>query len=526
VIFVDSNIPMYLVGGPHPNKVTAQRMLERCIADGERLVTDAEVLQEILHRYVAIHRRDAIQPALDAALGMRSSDPGRTFTLVFFTDGQPTIGEMKPENIIKKVSSQNTTNTRIFTFGVGDDVNTAMLDQISESTRALSTYVRPSEDIETKVSSLYTKISHPVLADVKLSVSENIQLSEIYPPQLPDLFHGQQLVLFGRYTGQGAAAVKLNGTVGMEKREIAYDVTFVPKTDDGHEFVEQLWARRKVGYLLDQIRLNGEQKEVMDEMMTLAKKYGIATPYTSWLVVPDSVMPVAGPVNPGFRRPMPPMGQPMPLALQPAQGQGGGGPNAPQPKVEDFARRVQETPGSGTANRGRLADDQLEAESKRVEPMKGGDARAEGYAKALKQAKDDKSNFDRTRMYFQNGQLREAQTGRDGVDLAITSNNLRQQERLTQSATKNAYGRNCLDFGGVWIDEKFDAKMKTVVVKAQSEAYFRILEKNDKMKEVFKIGNHLVWVTPSQIALVIDANDGVEKLTDAEIDALFAVEKK
>ncbi len=70
MILVDSNIPMYLVGAPHPHKTDAQRLLERCIADGERLVTDAEVLQEILHRYVAIDRRDAIQPALDALLGV------------------------------------------------------------------------------------------------------------------------------------------------------------------------------------------------------------------------------------------------------------------------------------------------------------------------------------------------------------------------------------------------------------------------------------------------------------------------
>jgi predicted nucleic acid-binding protein len=70
VILVDSNIPMYLVGAEHPLKADAQRLLERCVASRERLVTDAEVLQEILHRYVAIDRRDAIQPAFDALLGV------------------------------------------------------------------------------------------------------------------------------------------------------------------------------------------------------------------------------------------------------------------------------------------------------------------------------------------------------------------------------------------------------------------------------------------------------------------------
>ena len=70
MLFVDSNVPMYLVGADHPNKHAARRLLERAVVDDERLVTDAEVLQEILHRYVAIQRRDAIAPAFDALLGV------------------------------------------------------------------------------------------------------------------------------------------------------------------------------------------------------------------------------------------------------------------------------------------------------------------------------------------------------------------------------------------------------------------------------------------------------------------------
>ncbi len=70
MILVDSNIPMYLVGASHPHKVDAQRLLEKCVIRGDRLVTDAEVLQEILHRFVAIGRREAIQPTFDAVLGV------------------------------------------------------------------------------------------------------------------------------------------------------------------------------------------------------------------------------------------------------------------------------------------------------------------------------------------------------------------------------------------------------------------------------------------------------------------------
>lgn len=70
MILVDSNIPMYLVGASHPHKLDAQRLLESALSGGERLVTDAEVLQEICHRYVAIKRREAIQPAFDAIIGV------------------------------------------------------------------------------------------------------------------------------------------------------------------------------------------------------------------------------------------------------------------------------------------------------------------------------------------------------------------------------------------------------------------------------------------------------------------------
>ena len=113
----------------------------------------------------------AIQAALDAALDLRSKDANRSFNITFFTDGQPTVGEINPAKIVKAVGEKNTANTRIFTFGVGDDVNAAMLDQLADTTRAVATYVRPAEDIETKATALYAKISHPVMTDVKLSSS-------------------------------------------------------------------------------------------------------------------------------------------------------------------------------------------------------------------------------------------------------------------------------------------------------------------------------------------------------------------
>jgi Ca-activated chloride channel family protein len=481
----------------------------------------------------------AIDDALKAALELRTSDASRSFTIVFFTDGCPTVGETDPQKILKNVAAKNTANTRIFTFGVGDDVNATMLDQLADQTRALSTYVRPAEDIEVKVSSLYSKISHPVLANVKVTVGPDVTLQEVYPPQLPDLFAGGQMVVLARYAGNGPAAVKLTGTVGKETREFIYEMTFPDKTTQDKSFVEHLWARRKVGYLLDQIRANGEKKELVEETVALAKKYGIATPYTSYLIVPDAPLPVAKTPSTG------PGGKPdvrfyntngagfsggfgggyggVPAGLAPP------GTVAPasataQLKVIEFARQNQIKPGDLAQGRAKFEDKKLKELP--ADDGKGKDDKDGAAFRVLRQAKEQKESYDQARKELALRRLDAVQTGNLGVNLSVHGNSLRFQDRLTLTALRNVAGRNCLELGGVWIDEGFDPKMPALTVKAMSDAYFRILERQPQVKEVFQLGNHLVWVTPNGTALVIDTSDGKEKLTDAEIDTLFVAKKK
>lgn len=458
----------------------------------------------------------AIDDAMAAAQALHADDTGRTFTIVFFTDGQPTVGETNPDKILKHVIGRNTANTRIFTFGVGDDVNAALLDQVAEQTRAVSTYVRPTEDIEVKASALYSKVSQPVLTNLKLTAGDAGRLSEIYPPQLPDLFAGGQLVVLGRYSGQGPVAVTLTGTVGTEKREYVYEMNLTPRGGEDREFVEHLWGRRKVGYLLDQIRLNGEKKELIDEVTALAKKYGIATPYTSYLIVPDAPTAVLSTMRGGA--PGAPAGKP--LALQPGGGGiggigggfggGVGGPNATA-SVADLAKRVQSAPGDLAKQR-----DHFETERLRGEKSKDGEDR-----RVLAEAMGKKFAFDEAKSALGRRAQLQVQAGKLGVDLAIEANNLKVQSRLTPTAQRKIAGRTCLEIGGVWIDDGYDAKMPTLSVKAQSAAYFRILERQAGMRELFRLGNYLLWVTPNGTALVIDTTQGKEDLTDAEIDALF-----
>jgi Ca-activated chloride channel family protein len=464
----------------------------------------------------------AINDALAAALAMRSSDAGRTFTIVFFTDGQPTVGETNIERILANVAAKNTANTRIFTFGVGNDVNATFLDQLAERSRAISTYVRESEDIEAKVSGLYAKITNPVMTELKLAVGPGVNLTEVYPPELPDLFHGTQLVVLGRYSGQGHAAVKLTGNVGSEAKEFVYEVNFADKTVEDRTFVEDLWARRKVGYLLDQVRRNGEKKELVDEIVTLAKRYGITTPYTSYLIVPDGPVPVVR--RAGVNRP----DVQFHLGGKGGFGMNGGGagPAATPPallpsgasaaptSVADFAKAAQATTKDGAETRKKLATQTLDK-------LADLDAKGDRTILALKEAKQRLHTYRLAQESLQRGLREEVQAGRVGVYLSVDTNNLRNQSQLTQNAQRRVGNRNVLDIGGVWIDEAYDAKMPTVTLKAMSPAYFRMLERHPEVREVFRIGNYLVWVTPNRTALVVDTGNGRDQMPDDEIDRLF-----
>jgi Ca-activated chloride channel homolog len=447
----------------------------------------------------------AIDDALKAALALRSADEGRTFTVIFFTDGQPTVGETNANKIIANVRQKNTSSTRIFSFGVGDDVNTVLLDALADSTKAVSTFVRETEDIEAKVSSLYDKISNPVLANLKLSLGEGVTVNEVYPPQLPDLFHGSQLVVFGRYKGKGHAAVKLTGTLGKETKEFDYELDFAAQTGRDKAFVEDLWARRKVGYMLDQIRIHGESQELVREVIAMAKRYGIATPYTSYLLVPDGLnrdgfIGRPRPLAPGAVMPTPP-------ALQSGFGGGGG-----DKKLADFAKGLK---SEIELSRAKENDTQL-----RLQAKAGG-----GKGGTATRAIEARSALDQAKAAIQGNQLSQVQQGKLGVDFAVQNNGLRFQEQVGAKANQFVQGRNVLEVGGVWIDVGFDPKMEIVSVKAMSDAYFRFLERHPEIREVFQLGNYIVWVTPSGKALVIDQSAGQEEMSDAAIDGLFFAAK-
>lgn len=235
-----------------------------------------------------------IHGALMRSLAMVRGD-GRAEMIVFLTDGKPTVGVTDVERILADVDSASTAGARIFVFGVGYDVNTHLLDRLSGDNGGTSAYVQPGEDLELAVSSFYAKVTSPVLEDLALQIP-GASTRDAYPSQLPDLFRGAQIVQLGRLTGQGELTVRLAGTVRGEPTTFERQVA-VPGS--GPESLPRLWATRKVGYLLDQIRLHGQEAELVDEIVALSKRFGIITPYTSFLIVEDE--PPAPIVDDRFR---------------------------------------------------------------------------------------------------------------------------------------------------------------------------------------------------------------------------------
>jgi Ca-activated chloride channel family protein len=228
------------------------------------------------------------------------SDGGRTTRpayMLFMTDGLPTMGEVEPGRIVNNALNNRPDRTiRLFTFGVGYDVNTDLLDTLSRELGGRTTYVRPEEAIDEKISQFYQGISTPVLVDIALNFG-TVAVDELYPYPLPDLFAGDQLVVVGRYRNGGPLTVTLRGMANGQRLTYEYRGRQLA-TAGGDPFVARLWATRKIGVLLDQVRRSGPLQELVDEIVKLSLQFGIVTPYTSYLVLePENNMGAAAPAS-------------------------------------------------------------------------------------------------------------------------------------------------------------------------------------------------------------------------------------
>lgn len=419
----------------------------------------------------------AIDGALAKALGM-GFDPKRPAIVLFLTDGKPTIGESEPEAILRNVAQANTNKgVRVFVFGVGEEVNTVLLDKLAGANGGVSQYVKPEEDIEVKVSSLADKIRDPVLARPRIEV-DKLKISKLHPQALPDLFGGEQLVLFGRYEGEGHVAVRLLGEVNGEKREFVYEDTFAGRNPQ-NDFIPRLWATRRVGYLLEELRLRGENAELKDEVIRLSKEYGIMTPYTSYLVLED---------DKAYRE----RGIPRETEAQP--------PAAPQPSSRVFARSAvggkaaepmsapADTAAAGPAlvpvysaeEADRLSRAAGSARGERRQLLNGGGAEADAY-------------------------LRQ-ESGREALELseAISEYKKSDTTRDHVGAVRYVGQRVFYRIGGRWVDSRYREEMEAQRVTFGSKEYFELLARHPDLKPCFALGQQVTVALDDRHALIVE----------------------
>ncbi len=253
-------------------------------ASGLRQTSEVNEALAWVDRLSATGSTDINRALLEAAA---VADRERPTYLIFLTDGLPTEGVINSQEILDNFSRSAPSNLRLFSFGVGYDVDTVLLDTLSQEHHGQSTYVRPGEPLDEILSAFYERISTPVLTDLQLDFG-GLATYDVYPNPLPDLFAGSQVIVVGRYREGGARDVTLQGVVNGQSQTFRYPAQMFAPDSRGEagnlEMLPRLWATRKIGYLLNRIRLESADKETIEQIVRLSVRYGIVTPYTSYLV--------------------------------------------------------------------------------------------------------------------------------------------------------------------------------------------------------------------------------------------------
>ncbi|MES2461119.1 MAG: VIT and VWA domain-containing protein, partial [Armatimonadota bacterium] len=387
-------------------------------------------------------------------------------TLLFFTDGLPTVGTTNKDTIIREAVSENgKKRARTFVFGVGYDVDVPFLDNVAKSLRGDADYVHPDESIEVKTSQFVAKTSAPVLENLKLTISGG-NAGEVYPKpgELPDLFAGGQLVVVGRYTdGNAPAKITLSGVAGGKPQTYTTETRF-PAVATEASFLPRLWASRKIGYLMDDLRLRDNEpvkKEIVDQIISLSREFGVLTPYTA-LFVPE--------------------------------------PGSDQPVPMDAISRVNSAGNLGGGFGGGGFRDQDGYIAGRAAPTSGA-------------AAVDLSQSAR-------GQRTQNQVGNVYAYRAKSSEAMRKDEQSAQRI-QNVASRTFYQVGPVWTDANFDkAKQKEIVrVKLYSDAYFALTRRNADLAKWAALGDQVLIAANAKQALQFGL-EGKESLTESEVIAL------
>ncbi len=220
---------------------------------------------------------------IEAALEEALDHEARGIPIVLFlTDGLPTVGE-RGQSRLAQMAADRRGRARVFTFGLGSDVNVALLEELAIEGRGTAQFVRPSESIERVVSLVAQRLGTPVITDLRLEAN-GVRLRQVYPQLPADVFAGQDLVILARYEGEGRANIELTGTSSQGPVRIPVSANF-PARERDNAFVARLWAIRRIGYFTAERRRSGASSDVDDEIRILGQRFGIPTELSSYLVI-------------------------------------------------------------------------------------------------------------------------------------------------------------------------------------------------------------------------------------------------
>ena len=441
--------------------------------------------------------------AIRAALGSDfAQGAARAKMVVFMTDGLPTVGVTDPQSILQEVQTSTQKNkVRIFNFGVGNDVNTHLLDKMALDAEGVSSYVSPREDLEVKVSDFVGKIRHPVMTDVTFDFGPDTKAQSIYPKRMPALYRGGEITVLGRYKGAGPGDVTLAGNVAGEPRKIALKANW-PARELDNSYLPRVWAMRKIGYLIEDVRLHGQNQEIIREIVDLAQRHGIVTPYTSQLVLEP------GMEGGGWRpRPVAGGGGRWRGGVEERDGMAFKGAPPPAATPAEALRRegeVRKKAQDATTAAAQDAQGQTKGEvanalstiEKDLKEAKAGDQPAGGAGpesavdKAGRVEAQTKAGF----AFGANKAVRAALTARK-ADGAMPAEELAKAVGEAQAqAIKQVGARTFYNRGGVWVDSSAKPDAKPVVVKTFSKEYYDLLKSDMTLGPVMALGGSILVV--------------------------------
>ncbi len=435
--------------------------------------------------------------ALLQALG-RLSRSNRLCMVALLTDGLPSVGVTDPDRIIRAVEKKNKMKSRIFNFGVGHDVNTFLLDSITRATRGATEYIDEGENIELKVSSYFSKISDPVLTDVALAF-EGVETFDVYPRPMNDIFAGSSLVAVGRFEGSHVekesaivgkkGSMILTGRIGGEPVTFPFEAEFRGKGEA--DFLPTYWAMRKIGYLLNEIRLSGPSDEVEKEVISLARKYSLVTPYTSALVLEDEERLAQATDRQGRSQPadsVPGTGGSKPKASVPGTPSGPGTQSGTLSRRHRLARRGKPVtlPGRGTSTGG------MGRKARRGGPS-GACIPSPGPAATGKKSVKEAKNLDRLERF---GNL---PTGKPPGESSG-----KKEPQVVHLGTLSF-----LHVGDRLVDSRFTASMKDKLIRIQafSDEYFALLDKGEEVKKILALGEKIIFLFDKKVYEIYSKSD-------------------